>query len=174
MLPKALEEPPEVLCLHGVEGRSSFLLLRHILSEKFSSSSCAFDFYDESLNASRPDYLNQASDIVDACFDSQPFSIVAADRNVGVALQLAKVCRVRQLILLNPSGDCQDMGDTPCQIVTLPIASAQTLLHINTEATLLLKVTQLVKDTLQGDGRYVRCSYRNTTHDPSASPFQRV
>lgn len=165
LLPKDMDAPPEVLCLHGggAEGRSGFLLLRHILFEKHSISSCAFDFYGESgesFDSSQQDYLNQATDIIDACFDSQPLSIVATDQNVNVALQLAKICPVRQLILLNPPEACQDTGETPCQIVTIPIEATQTLLHLNTEPTLLLKVAQLVKDTLQGDGRYVRCNYK--------------
>lgn len=162
ILPKELEEPPEVLCLHGggVEGRSSFLLLRHILFEKYSISSCAFDFYQGSLDPYRQEYLNQAVDIIDACFDSQPFSIVASDLSAGIALQLTKIFSVRQLILLNPVEGCHEAGDTPCQSVVMPIESTQTLAYMNTAPALLLKITRLVKDTLQGNGRYVRCNYK--------------
>ncbi|MBO0615239.1 hypothetical protein [Thiothrix fructosivorans] len=162
LLPKGNQEPPEVLCLYGggKERRSSFLLLRHVLFEKHSISSCAFDFYEESLDPYRQEYLNQATDIIDACFDSQPFSVVAADLNAEVALQLAKLFPVRQLILLNPPAGCHEARETPCQAVAMPVESTQTLAYLNTNPTLLLKVAQMVKNTLQGDGSHVRCNYK--------------
>lgn len=168
MLPKGLEEPPEVLCLHGggAEGRSSFLLLRHIMLEKHAISSCAFDFFGygstggtRPADSNRQEQVNQATDIIDACFDSQPFSIVAADLSAQVALQLVEIFPVRQLILLNPPADWSEVGTTPCQTIAMPIESAQTLAYMNTNAALLLKVAQLVKDTLLGDGSYVRSYY---------------
>lgn len=162
MLPKDMEEPPEVLCLHGggAEGRSSFLLLRHILFEKHAVSSCAFDFYGESFDMSQQDHLNQASDIIDACFDSQPFSIVAADVSAWVALQLAESFPVRQLVLLNPAGGWNKDTRTPCQTIGMPVESAQTLAYMNTQPDLLLKVVHLIKATLQGDGGRIRYSYK--------------
>jgi Predicted hydrolases or acyltransferases (alpha/beta hydrolase superfamily) len=169
MLPKGMDEPPEVLCLHGegAEGRSSFLLLRHILLEKHSISSCAFDFYGHGRSCGegaatglyREEHLNQAADIVDACFDSQPFSIVAADWSIWVALQLAESFPVRQLVLLNPVDGCGKNTHTPCQMVDMPVEPVQTLTYMNAQPSLLWKVALLVKDTLQGDGIHLRCTY---------------
>ncbi|MGB3918914.1 MAG: alpha/beta hydrolase [Thiothrix litoralis] len=169
ILPKDADVPPEVLCLHGggAEGRSSFLLLRHVLLQKYLISSCAFDFlgYGGTSGASglveqyQQEHLNQTTDIVDACFDSQPFSIVASDISAGVALQLAKSFPVRQLVLLNPPNDQDVTGDTPCQSVAMPIEAAQTLAYMNSHPAVLLKIAQLVKNTLHGNSRYVRCNY---------------
>jgi pimeloyl-ACP methyl ester carboxylesterase len=173
ILPKEIDEPPEVLFLHGGgdEGRRGFLLLRHLLLEQHGISSCAFDFFEYSrtgwescpADSDSQEQVNQASGIIDACFDSQPFSIVASDLSAGVALQLEQSFPVRQLVLLNPSDDQDVTGSTPCQRVAIPVESAQTLVYMNNNPALLLKIARLVKDTLQGDGSRVRCNYKEVS-----------
>ncbi len=169
LLPKDMDVPPEILCLHGSnpEGRSGFLLLRHVLMEKYAISSCAFDCVGFGSTGGEPypaegwlaKYVAQASDIVNACFDSQPFSIVAADSSTDIAVQLAAVFPVRQLVLLNPPAGWNCPVHTPQQPITMPVASGQTLAHMNANALLLADIAAMIHATLQGDGRYMRHNY---------------
>jgi hypothetical protein len=101
----------------------------------------------------------QTSDIIDACFDAQPFSIVAADSSVDVAVPLAAVFPVRQLVLLNPPTGWEDSVQTPQRQMTMPVASGQTLAYLNANTVLLAEIASVIHATLQGDGRYVRQSY---------------
>lgn len=166
-----LDAPPELLCLHGVEqeGRRAFLLLRQVLWEKYGISSCAFDFagYGSSGGTALPfahgvrDYLEQASDIVDACFDSQPFSIVAADEGTQVATRLGSLFPVRQLVLLNPLEHWQNVMVTPpCETLVIPTETPHTLGHLNITPAALLQSANVIRDNLLGDGRYVRRPYQ--------------
>lgn len=169
MLPKDMDSPPEVLCLHGSnpEGRNGFLLLRHVLLEKYAISSCAFDCVGFGSTGGEPypaegrlaEYVAQASDIIDACFDAQPFTIVSADSSTDIAVQLTAVFPVRQLVLLNPPTGWERSVHTPQQPIAIPVASSQTLAYMNANAMLLAKVAAMIHATLQGDGRYVRRSY---------------
>lgn len=170
-LPKDLDAPPELLCLQGAEqeGRKAFLLLRQVLWEKYGISSCAFDFADYGGSGEAAllfkrhlgDYLEQAGDIVDACFDSQPFSIVAVDEGTQVATRLGSLFPVRQLVLLNPSKHGQGaMIIPPCETLVIPAETPHTLEHLNKTPALLLQVANVIKDNLFGDGRYVRRTYQ--------------
>ena len=171
-MPKMLDAPPELLCVHGAsqEGRRAFLLLRQVLWEKHGISSCAFDFADYSNSgwqAALPfvdhlrDYLEQTSDIIDACFDSQPFSVVAVDEGTQVATRLGAAFPVRQLVLLNPLQYEQNTATiTPCETLFIPTEASVTLEHLNATPALLLQATNVIRDTLFGDGRYVRRTYQ--------------
>lgn len=162
--------PPELLCLHGnaAEGRSGFLLLRQVLLEKHAISSCAFDFSGFGGSTDMPvhtelhwrEYATQATDIIDACFDSQPLSIIASDCSVQVALHLATAFPVRQVVLLNPPQDWEGIGNLSWQSVAMPVAGAKTLSYMNSEPALLLKIAKLINDTLLGDGHLIRHSYK--------------
>lgn len=170
MLPKDMDAPPEVLCLHGshLEGRNGFLLLRHVLLEKYAISSCAFDYVGFGSTGGEPcpaegrlaESVAQASDIIDACFDAQPFTIVAADSSADVAVQLAAIFPVRQVVLLNPPSEVNRSEiQTPQQPIAIPVASGQTLTYMNAHASLLAEIAAVIHATLQGDGRYVRHNY---------------
>lgn len=169
LLPKDMDAPPEVLFLHGSnpDGRNGLLLLRHVLLEKFSISSCAFDCVgfgstgggDCPAEGGLAAQLAQATDIIDACFDAQPFSIVAADSSAEIAVQLAAVFPVRQLVLLNPPVGWKSSIQTPQQPIAMPVASGQTLVYMNTNTLLLAEIASVIHVTLQGDGRYVRHNY---------------
>lgn len=162
--------PPELLCLHGdtAEGRSGFLLLRQLLLKKHAISSCAFDFSGFGGSTNMPAHsglhwqtqVTQATDIIDACFDSQPLSIVASDCSAQAALHLATTFPVRQVVLLNPPPNWEGIGNFSWQSVAMPVAGAKTLSYLNSEPALLLKIAKLIKDTLLGDGHLIRHSYK--------------
>ncbi|MGB0848728.1 MAG: YqiA/YcfP family alpha/beta fold hydrolase [Thiolinea sp.] len=105
-------DAPEVLFIHGcnpVENSSDFLVLRQMLAEKYLVSSCAFDFpghgntgadWGESTIELR---TAQSVDIINACFDSQPLSIVASGLGAYTAIKLTQLVTVNNLILLVPA-----------------------------------------------------------------------
>ena len=102
---------PEILFLHGanpVENSADFLVLRQMLAEKYNIRSCAFDFighgntggnWKTSTVEKRTD---QSVDIINACFDSQPLSIVASGLGAYTAIKLTQLFPVKNLILLAP------------------------------------------------------------------------
>lgn len=103
--------PPDILFLHGgmeSEDRRSFLLLRQILLNRHQLSSCAFDFIGHGstggeLNVTTlQQRTQQAADIIDACFDSQPFSVVAVGMGAHTALRLLEAFPIRNLVLAVP------------------------------------------------------------------------
>lgn len=106
------DDPPDILFLHGAglaEDRSRFFLLRQVLLSQYGLSSCSFDFVghgstgQDVQGSSLKHRTQQASDIVDACFDSQPFSIVAVGMGAYTALRLTEICSVDNLVLLVPA-----------------------------------------------------------------------
>ncbi len=102
---------PDLLLLHGQhfsQSRSRFFMLRQFLLKQYGLSSCMFDFMghgntsgDGSMS-SLQHRTRQAQEIIDACFDSQPFSIVAVGQGAYTALQLTEMADVRHLVLLSP------------------------------------------------------------------------
>lgn len=102
---------PTVLFLHGEkssDGRHVFLLLRQTLATHYAVTSCAFDFvghgttggsWDESSLSSRTE---QAANVVNACFDSQPFTIVATGMGAYIALKLTELFPIENLVLISP------------------------------------------------------------------------
>lgn len=114
--------PPNILFLHGAgpsDDRSRFFLLRQVLLSRYGLSSCSFDFVghgstgQELLGSSLKHRTRQASDIVDACFDSQPFSIVAVGMGAYTALRLTEICSVENLVLLAPAVYYRRAYDVP-------------------------------------------------------------
>lgn len=105
------KRPPAILFLHGEEtskDRNVFLLLRQLLLGRFKITSCAFDFvghgatggnWGETSLSSRTE---QASNIVNACFDSQPFTIVGIGMGAYTALRLTELFPVESLVLVSP------------------------------------------------------------------------
>lgn len=105
------ESSPTILFLHDgkqSEDRSVFLLLRQTLLEKYTMSSCAFDFighgttggcWAKSSLASRTE---EAANVVNACFDSQPFMVVAIGMGAYSALKLTEIFPVESLVLISP------------------------------------------------------------------------
>ena len=110
--PQGKLNAPETLFLHGcnpVENSSDFLVLRQILAEKYGINSCAFDFtghgntggnWSDSTIELR---TAQSVDIINACFDSQPFNIVASGLGAYTAIKLTQLFNVKNLILLAPA-----------------------------------------------------------------------
>ena len=102
---------PAVLFLHDEDSsgdRNTFLLLREALLDQYEISSCAFDFIghgttggvrEESSLSSR---TKQAANIVNACFDSQPFTIVASGMGAYTAIKLTELFPVDGLVLIAP------------------------------------------------------------------------
>lgn len=109
--PDSIDDPPAVLFLHGSgnkDDRTGFSLVRQILLNYHGISSCAFDFVGhggtsgEGERSSLVQRTAQVQDIVDACFDCQPFSIVAIGTGAYPALKLAALAPVRSLTLIAP------------------------------------------------------------------------
>lgn len=156
LLPRDSDTLPEILFLHGEqhEGRGEFLLLRQVLLEQYGISSCAFDFigYGSTGGKRHPLHLQervaQASDIINACFDLQAFSIVAADISAEVALSLTSCFPVRHLVVLNPVRDYAAACSIPCQIVETPVDPLQTLAFLNDTPAFVAKAAGIIKDTL--------------------------
>lgn len=104
-------QAPDVLFLHGeapTEDRNVFWLLRQILLDQYGISSCAFDFVghgttggqwdDSCLNAR----TEQAAIVVNACFDSQPLTVVANGMGAYTALKLVEMFSIDSLVLISP------------------------------------------------------------------------
>lgn len=111
LLDKQEGDLPEILFLHGgvpEEDRLQFHLLRQILLKQYALPSCAFDFIGHGSSggewgeSSLRERSFQATDIVYACFDSQPFSVVAVGMGAHVACKLLDVVPIQNLVLLSP------------------------------------------------------------------------
>ncbi|CAA6826290.1 MAG: Unknown protein [uncultured Thiotrichaceae bacterium] len=111
LLKESADAPPSILCLHGGSPsaeRNNFFLLRQLLLNQYGLSSCSFDFIGHGStggklqDSSLQQRTRQASDIVDACFDSKPFSILAQGMSAYTALKLTQVFSVSNLVLLTP------------------------------------------------------------------------
>ena len=103
---------PDTLFLHGnmpSAEASDFFLLRQLLIRKSGISSCAFDFIGHGntggdwAKSSLCDRTLQASDIISACFDCQPFTIVAFGTGAYTAIKLTELFSIDNLILVMPS-----------------------------------------------------------------------
>lgn len=114
---KSSDELPDILFLHGSDAsdnRNDFFLIRQVLLIQYGLTSSAFDFvghgstggelYDSSLECR----INQSAEIVNACFDSQPFSIVAVGMGVNSALKLSEMFAIKNLILILPEFSDED------------------------------------------------------------------
>lgn len=111
---------PTILFLHGEkpsDDRNIFLLLRQVLLDRYEITSCAFDFigygttggnWKESSLSSRTE---QAANIVNACFDSQPFIVVASGMGAYSALKLAELFPIESLVLVSPKVYTVEMYD---------------------------------------------------------------
>lgn len=113
---------PHILFLHGEkpdEDRRQFLLLRQLLFKQYGLSSCVFDFIGhgntggDRRESSLQQQTQQAVDIMDACFDGQPFSIVALGTGAYTALKLMELASVRHLVLLAPKLYCRAFYSLP-------------------------------------------------------------
>lgn len=109
--PDKVDVPPELLFLHGAsrtESRAAFQLLRQFLLNKYQVSSCAFDFTGHGGTGGVWGYSSiekrkrQAVDVMDACFDCQPLSIVGVGMGAHIALKMASECPVTNLVLIMP------------------------------------------------------------------------
>lgn len=105
------EKAPEVLFMHGEKSsddRNVFLLLREALLARYAISSVAFDFIGHGTTGGngKKSSLNscsrQATNIVNACFDSQPFVIVASGMGAYTAIKLTELFPVDGLVLISP------------------------------------------------------------------------
>ena len=158
LLPSEAVKLPEILFLHGAQGpgRREFLLLRQVLWEHFSLSSCAFDFigYGTTGGKLRPLSLQerrlQARDIINACFDLQPFSIVTTDANIEIAVSLADFFQLRYLLLLNSETMKINATELPVKIVEIPLSPESNLISsINHKPASLAKVASLIHAVLR-------------------------
>ncbi len=103
---------PGILFLHGnmpSEDAGDFFLLQQFLFRKSGISSCAFDFVGHGntggdwAKTSLCQRTLQAADIVDACFDSQPFTVVAFGMGAYTAIKLTELFSINNLILVMPN-----------------------------------------------------------------------
>jgi pimeloyl-ACP methyl ester carboxylesterase len=115
LLDEDTDAAPSILFLHGTEqtdDRIQFFLLRQFLFKQYGLSSCTFDFIGHGRtsgawqDSNLQQHIRQANDIVDACFDSQHFSIVAVGMSAYTALKLTELAPVRHLVLLAPLVSC--------------------------------------------------------------------
>lgn len=153
MVSKQADEIPRLLCLPGASqaGRSEFALMRQLLLSQFGLASCAFDFIQPSvLDEPTASLIAQCVDIIEACFDSQPFSIVAVEQSSELAWQLIEIFPVTSLILLNATVEIPT-PTVPYRCIRIPGQPGQTLNFINSHPILLLKTVTLIRDTLAGD-----------------------
>ena len=157
LLPNEAVKLPEILFMHGAQGpgRREFLLLRQILWELFSISSCAFDFIGYGTTGGKLTPLTsqeralQARDIINACFDLQAFSIVTADINIEMVLFLAESFQLRYLLLLNPANAELLTAELPCKIVEIPVTPEHNLSSVNQKPAILAKVAGFINATLR-------------------------
>lgn len=106
------KKTPDILFLHGntpSEEASDFFLLRQLLLRQSGISSCAFDFVGHGntggdwAQSSLSHRTQQAADIVNACFDSQPFTVVAVGMGAYTAIKLSELFPIANLVLVMPS-----------------------------------------------------------------------
>lgn len=125
-LPDDIYEPPVLLFLHNAvpsEDRSAYNLLRQLLLSQHGLSSCAFDFIGHGSTGGKwgcttlQERTAQALDIVDACFDCQPFSIVGVGTGAYTALRMLPQSPVSNLVLVTPALYSPDMdAATFCEV----------------------------------------------------------
>lgn len=105
------ERTPTILFLHGgkpSDDRNVFLLLRQILLDRYGITSCAFDFVGcgttggSLKETSLRSRTEQAANVVNACFDSQPFMVVASGMGAYSALKLVELFPIESLVLVSP------------------------------------------------------------------------
>ncbi|EIJ36780.1 alpha/beta hydrolase family protein [Thiothrix nivea] len=110
--PDKVDYPPAVLFLHGAdrsEDRTVFNVLRQLLLSQYGLSSCAFDFIGHGSTGGKwgcstlQECTAQALDMVDACFDCQPFSIVGVGMGAYTALKVVPEDSVSNLVLITPA-----------------------------------------------------------------------
>lgn len=116
--PGKAEDPPAVLCLHDAtkaNDRTEFYLLRQLLLRKYDLSSCTFDFIGHGGTAGTWEHtslqqgIEQILDIVDSCFDCQPFNVVAVGMSAYMALKILPVSQIANLVLITPVIDDSEM-----------------------------------------------------------------
>ena len=159
---------PHLLCLPGKDhtGKQGFSALRHFLHEQYALTSCAFDFLaheDSPLVTSlyrEQQALNQTSDIIHACFDSQPLSIIAADHSARIALQIAQRFWIKHLILLNPPLTLHVPHTVHCHSILLPVATTQTFYYLNQQPILLNYVGTLIGNCLHANVTPLHYAYQ--------------
>ncbi len=105
------DQPPALLFIDGIgesEERSQFSVLRQVLLKRHHISSCAFDSIGNGntggnwKTGSLQHRILQAGEVIDACFDSKPFSIIAIGIGAYAAIRLLDSADVKHLILLSP------------------------------------------------------------------------
>ncbi len=157
LLPNEAVKLPEILFIHGPQGsgRREFILLRQVLWEHFSLSSCAFDFIGYGTTGGKLMPLTsqeralQARDIVNACFDLQAFSIVTTDTNVEMALSLAESFQLNYLLLLSPENAEICAAELPFKIVEIPFDPEVSLSDVNHKPASLAKVASFIHAVLR-------------------------
>lgn len=104
-------DTPKLLFLHGEQpdqNINDYLALRQVLFQRYDLNSCGFDFLGHGNSAgywrafNLHQRLDQADEIVNACFDCKPFGIVASYMSVDTAIRLAAVHPVETLTLIPP------------------------------------------------------------------------
>jgi len=157
LLPSEALKLPEILFIHGAKspGRREFLILRQVLWEHFSISSCAFDFIGYGTTGGKLKPLTtqertfQARDIINACFDLQAFSIVTTDINIEMALSLSESFQLRYLLLLNPANTEINFAQLPFKIVDIPFLPEASLNTMNHKPASLAKVASFIHTVLR-------------------------
>ena len=157
LLPSETVKPPEILFIHGAQGpgRREFLLLRQVMWDQFSISSCAFDFIGYGTTGGNLTPFNsqqretQARDIIQACFDLQPFSIVTTEINIEIALCLAESFQLRCLMLLSPANNSLYNAGLPFKIVDIPFNPEQNLNRAYQSPANLAKAAGFINAALQ-------------------------
>ena len=157
LLPSEAVKLPEILFIHGAQGagRREFLLLRQVLWEHFSLSSCAFDFIGYGTTGGKLAPLTtqkrelQTRDIINACFDLQAFSIVTTSLNIEIALSLAESFQLHNLLLLSPTNTATGITEPPCKIIEIPYFPEQSLNAANQTPSSLATAASLINAALR-------------------------
>ena len=175
LLPYQDMDAPNILFLHGIESpesRTLFFMLRQVLFNQYHISSCSFDFVGHGDTGGRYSNnlqyrLRQVMDIVDACFDSRPFSVVSSQPDLACAL--AQVRPVQHLMLLASWGaypyrvgetgligkeagtDCDlggGLGQKACKVTDLSVGVSRSLGEMLGDPACLAELARGIAGTL--------------------------
>lgn len=117
---------PELLFLHGEnpeENRTVFNALRQLLLNKHHLSSCGFDFIGHGStggdwnNTCLQQRTQQATEVIDGCFDSQPLSIITMGTGIFNAIQLLNTQRIVNLVFIAPVLPPEELETLPLSLL---------------------------------------------------------
>ncbi len=131
---QAIDTAPALLMLHGNQPRHSradFTALRQYLLTHYGLASCAIDLLGHGAsdaNFAPPNSISnvaQCANVIDACFDCQPLSMIVTGNHFYTALELLADYPIENLIFLPNNLHLLNATNTDSPALLPPLTPAQ-------------------------------------------------